>query len=299
MIAAACLLVSAMVGAGLGWFNKLGAIGRPSASAVTTGSAPPSSPATATATAPASKTATETKVVKTADVTPPPPAPAIKPGSAADTADKALQGVALWQLMKREFPEWYLARINDIAQLRSENKGEKAVTRHLLAALVKLRREHLNDALSATQNPMRVVAGNFRDNLARFAKHSTEACYGFVSQGEMSPVVLDLMEQPEHLSGIYALMATIFAAVVEGRKTPRAYPPPKPGDYQLLTAELTGRGWTDADLQLFSNAAELAKAKPEKVCGMVQDWFSAQLALKDEPAQLRLLAEALKPLIEG
>jgi hypothetical protein len=32
---------------------------------------------------------------------------------------------------------------------------------------------------------------------------------------------------------------------------------------------------------------------------MVQDWFAAQLAVKDEDVQLRLLVEALKPVVAG
>jgi hypothetical protein len=32
---------------------------------------------------------------------------------------------------------------------------------------------------------------------------------------------------------------------------------------------------------------------------MVQDWFAAQLAVKDEAVQMRLLVEALKPVVAG
>ena len=32
---------------------------------------------------------------------------------------------------------------------------------------------------------------------------------------------------------------------------------------------------------------------------MVQDWFAAQLAVGDEEVQVRLLIEALKPVVAG
>ena len=59
------------------------------------------------------------------------------------------------------------------------------------------------------------------------------------------------------------------------------------------------RGWNPVDLQFFSDARALSRATPQKVCQMVQDWFAAQLAVKDEDVQLRLLVEALKPVVAG
>ena len=60
------------------------------------------------------------------------------------------------------------------------------------------------------------------------------------------------------------------------------------------------RGWNPADLAaLFRRLGRLSRATPQKVCQMVQDWFAAQLAVKDEEVQLRLLVEALKPVVAG
>jgi hypothetical protein len=63
--------------------------------------------------------------------------------------------------------------------------------------------------------------------------------------------------------------------------------------------QLAKRGWSPSDLQLFSDARSLARATPERVCRMVQDWFAAQLAVSDEAVQVRLLIEALKPVVAG
>jgi hypothetical protein len=228
----------------------------------------------------------------------PPPPPALK-GEAELGVDKELQASLLWQVIKREFPEWYVARVRETVQLKAEQKDPSEIVRQQMAALVKLRRQHLNDALSANLPSLAAVATAFHDSLVQLQKQSTAACFGFVSQGELSPAVLALMDQPAHRQHIDTLMAAIFTAIADGRKSPRVYPPPKQIDYKLLTAELSRRGWSDADLQLFSNAQELAKAKPEKVCSMVRDWFAAQLAVTDVESQIRLLAEALRPLISG
>jgi hypothetical protein len=91
----------------------------------------------------------------------------------------------------------------------------------------------------------------------------------------------------------------VFDAVVEGRQTPMKRDPPKREDYDALSIELSKRGWTTADLQLFTDARALARAPHEKVCQMVQDWFAAQLTVPDEQSQARLLGEALKPVVAG
>ena len=52
-------------------------------------------------------------------------------------------------------------------------------------------------------------------------------------------------------------------------------------------------------MQLFSDSQKLAKAPPAKVCQLVTDWFEAQLSLKDDEAQLRLLVDALRPVVAG
>ena len=59
------------------------------------------------------------------------------------------------------------------------------------------------------------------------------------------------------------------------------------------------RGWTQADMQLFSDERALSRAPPEKVCQLVTDWFAAQLDIKDQDIQLRLLVDSLKPVVAG
>jgi hypothetical protein len=142
------------------------------------------------------------------------------------------------------------------------------------------------------------MAAAFLDSLGRLSKISTSACYGYISQGEASPAIADLVS-PEQRTAIDTQLATIFDAVVEGRQSPMQRESPRREDYDTLSKELGQRGWSAADLQLFTDARALSRAAPEKVCQMVQDWFAAQLAVPDEAVQIRLLGEALKPVVAG
>ena len=51
-----------------------------------------------------------------------------------------------------------------------------------------------------------------------------------------------------------------------GRAAPMKREQPRKEDYDALSTELGKRGWTTADLQLFTDARALSRAAPEKVC---------------------------------
>ncbi len=213
--------------------------------------------------------------------------------------DQSLQRSELWRLLKTEFPDWYQERVRETARQKSEGKSDKDIAQQLAEQLVALRRKHVADALAASPQHLKSVASSFLDNLERLSKHSTDACYGFISQGETSPLIVELTRASEHRPALQHQSAAIFAAIAEGRRTPAAHKPPTRDDYDKLAIQLAKRGWSPIDLQLFSDARSLARATPERVCKMVQDWFAAQLAVGDEEVQVRLLIEALKPVVAG
>ena len=220
-------------------------------------------------------------------------------GSSAQEVDATFQRTALWRLLKTEFPDWYAEQIRETARLGSEQKDEKAIAKYLADAMVALRRKHVAEALSASPPRLRSVASAFLGNLNRLSASSIDACYSFISQGETNPGVIELMRSSEHTPNLQAQVVAVFEAIAEGRKAPRAQPQPRREDYDALAGQLAQRGWNPADLALFSDPRALSRAAPQKVCQMVQDWFAAQLAVKDEDVQLRLLVEALKPVVAG
>jgi hypothetical protein len=216
-----------------------------------------------------------------------------------EAVDTNFQKTALWQLLKREFPDWYAEQVKAAAQLRAEQKDDTAIAQKLAEALVALRRKHVTEALAASPQRLRLVASTFLDNLGRLAAYNINSCYGFISQGETSPAIVELMRAGDYSSHLQAQVVAVFEAIAEGRRSPQQHPAPRREDYDALFTQLSGRGWGPGDLQLFSDARALSKASPQKVCQMVQDWFAAQLAVKDDGSQVRLLVEALKPVVAG
>lgn len=217
----------------------------------------------------------------------------------AQKLDVQFQQIGLWGLIKREFPDWYGQRLDEAAKLTAENQPQVAITKHMTEALVALRRKHAEQALAASAGKLKNVATAFLANLTHLRARSEGACFGFISKGETSPVVLELMPSPEKGATVHAQAAAIFEAIAEGRKTPTTHEPAVKSDYEALVKQLAKLGWKESDLQIFSNPTALAKQPPRRVCQMVQDWFVAHLAVEDQTAQERLLVETLKPVVSG
>lgn len=236
----------------------------------------------------------------------PPPAQPATPGgggvavpAALADADASLQQQTVWQVLKRNFPDWYLARLQDVSRMRAESGGEQAVLSALTQAMVKLRRDNASAALAASPDHLRHIASLFVDNLIRLSQTSTQACYGFISSGETDPAILDLMRTSDLGKSLNAQLAAVFEAIADGKRAPQQHGQAQRADFDALATQLGQRGWKPQDLQLFSDARALSKAPQDIVCKMVQDWFQAQLSVKDEGIQIRLLVETLKPVIAG
>jgi uncharacterized protein DUF4339 len=216
-----------------------------------------------------------------------------------EAIDASFQRTMLWSVVKREFPDWYGERLKETAKLSTDNKPEDAIAKHLVEALVALRRKNADHALAASTPKLKAIASAFLENLKKLNAQSTTACYSFISQLEAAPAVIELLQQPELGSPFEAQVAAVFEAIADGRKSPTQHVAPKKTDYDALADQLTKLGWSQADLQLFADPRALARTSPERVCKMVQDWFSAHIAITDLEAQERLLVETLKPVVAG
>ena len=216
-----------------------------------------------------------------------------------EATDAKLQETALWRVIKREFPDWYAKRLTEAAEMVRSGKDEAAIGEVIGRRLVDLRRQQVTNALSATLPRLKALATTFYDNLATLRRYSTDACYGFILQGEANPEIVKILQGSPHTALVQAQLTGVFEAIAEGRKQPRVYPQPRQADYDKLAADLKKRGWTQADMQLFANDRALVHATPEKVCQMVHDWFASQLSFTDAEGQMRLLVESLRPVVAG
>lgn len=219
-------------------------------------------------------------------------------GSAA-TIDGMLQAGHLWQVVRSGFPEWYSERVQEAARLVAEKKPDEAVTKHLVEALISLRRKNSDHAFQSSLPRLQQVARTFRDSLEGLAQHNNIACYALISSGEGSRGMITMFRDPQFTAVLQNGLAAIFESIAEGRRTPQTNLAPRRSDYDVLTQELTALGWKETDLSLFADAQELAKAPPEQVCRMVREWFTGHLAIRDKLIQQRLLVESIRPVVSG
>jgi hypothetical protein len=241
----------------------------------------------------------------------PPAAPSAAPATTAtvqavvanphspEDIDRKLQSRGMWVSVKQEFPDWYQARVAEVARLSAENKEPSEITRYLVGELVSLRRENAKYALAASTTRHKELAAAFLANLTQLAQESGDDCYEFISKGESSPTIVSRMDDPAKSAEIEAQVVAVVGAIAEGKKQPAEHAAPVKTDYDVLAGELGRLGWTQADMQLFANPKALAQAPRARVCSMLKDWFTAHLAIQDPSTQERLLFETLKPVISG
>lgn len=212
-----------------------------------------------------------------------------------------LQGTAHWPVIKREFPDWYGERLREAAKLSAENKSADEIAKVLAERIVALRRQNAAQALSASAPRLMAVANAFLDNLKQLKQTSPQVCYTFISQGELTPAVLDKLKSSgsDPAPAIQLQVAAIFEAIAEGRKSPTVYEKPQKSDYDLLMAQLGKLGWTQDDIAVFANPRSLARAEPARVCQMVQDWFIAHISIENADTRQRLIGETLRPVVSG
>lgn len=223
----------------------------------------------------------------------------VSTGVNATQLDARLQKIPLWALLKKEFPDWYGGHMQSAATATGQGDPNLVLARHLAEGLVSLRRKNADKALSSSTESLKRMASAFLENLRALRTISVGACYGFIAKGELSPAVLEIYKQPENATSLNTQSAAIFEAIAEGTKSPVTHERAARGDYDLLIQELGKLGWKDEDLQTFSNPKALAQRPPDRVCQMVQDWFSAHLAVPDAAVQERLLVETLRPVVSG
>jgi hypothetical protein len=238
----------------------------------------------------------DVQVAAVAPEPPQPPAPATVDGSTLDTQ---LQKIPVWELIKQEYPDWYSSQISSANKMVADKKSENEVAMSLAQGLVNLRRQNADKALSASSEKLQAIAVAFLEHLKSLRAQSVSACFGFISKGETSPAVVQMMEHPETATALNTQADAIFQAISEGRKSPVKHDSAVKSDYDVLIKELAKLGWKEDDLQVFSNPKLLAKREPEQVCKMVQEWFVAHLAVQDKATRDRLLYETLKPVVSG
>ncbi|MFN3868739.1 MAG: GYF domain-containing protein [Hyphomicrobiaceae bacterium] len=226
-------------------------------------------------------------------------APPRQPQPDAAAMDMSLQRRPLWTFMKSRFPDWYGERVSEAAVMVAAERPPREVTKHLVDALVDFRRKNADAALKASTERHRAIATAFLDNLQTLSSRSADLCYSFISQGETSGVIVDLMTAGDASQALEKQAIAIFEAVDEGQRQPVAHDRPKKEDYDVLASQLGKLGWSQADLQMFADPKALSAATPARVCQMVRDWFKAHIEIADGTVQQRLLYETLRPVVGG
>lgn len=228
------------------------------------------------------------------------PQPADSPPSAAPT--KALPELPilksrLWQYAQKEMGTWTEQRLAELAGL---DKSTEEANTYLVQAFVGYRRDNASYAMNASTGNLQEIAAAFVASLRALTQRGPDSCYALISKGETAPEISTLYMEPSIGPTLEAQMLAILKAIAAGKESPKGQRlPPTQAAFEKLSAELGKRGWSSADLKLFSDPGALSKAEPKLVCRLVTEWFDTQLTLADQTSRDQLIAASLRPVIGG
>ena len=219
--------------------------------------------------------------------------------AAAQTGKFQFLESKMWQTFEREYPDWARKKETSATKLRSEGKSSDEVLAYLVGSIVQWRRANADKVLTAPPDSLRSLAKTFVANLRLLVEKDVQACYGFISKGELSPQVLPLFKDKQVAPVLGTQTEAIIAAAQSAGSAQTTYLSPSPPDFNKLARLLIKRGWSEADLKMFSDPAALSSAPADKVCKLVTEWFDTQLQMPAGEQQMRLLATSLQPVVRG
>ena len=242
--------------------------------------------------------ASKPKEVKTAAASPATPA-APQPAAVASYVELPIFKTQFWQSFNALYPAWAKAQESNAGKLQANGKTTDEVLATVVKSLVDWRRENADKILAASPDHLRTLAKTFVSNLQFLVTQDVQACYGYISKGELSPTVLPLFGNQAYVGKLGSQTEATIAAAQNGITSKKSYPEPINQDFTDLANLLVKRGWTETDLKLFSDPTELSNAPASKVCTLVTQWFETQLQMPPSDKQMRLLATSLQPVVRG
>ncbi len=204
-----------------------------------------------------------------------------------------------WRYAEASFANWTSEHTETARRMAVDGHTKEDINDALIKAFVRFRRDNAEAALLAPADSLKAVAEAFVINLETLKAVSPNMCYAFISSGESAPEVASLFFDEAARGGLEAQMLTIFKAVVDARSSQTRRDAPVKADFETLAKDLARQGWTQADLELFSDPKALSRAQPDVVCRLVTQWFSTQTQLADPVIRDRLIAASLRPVIGG
>ena len=221
-------------------------------------------------------------------------------GGTPDAIDGRLQANRMWRIIKQEFPDWYADRLKEAAALAAQDKGEEAIGQQLARAVVALRRQQVNHALAAGFPQLKAIASTFYENLVQLRKHSVEACFAFISQGEASPTIVALMQDSAHAS---ASAGAIDGGVRSHRRWAQdaraSIPSPARQTTTRSPAILPSGAGARPTCSCFPTSRLCRTRRPKRCASSCTIGSPRSLEVKDPDMQLRLLVDSLKPVVAG
>ena len=210
----------------------------------------------------------------------------------ASAADDALQKHRIFQLAKREFPDWYERLLEEFVQKIMDDDWNDQI-----AMLMRRRTAELalqNAHFTAKASPAKL------DELVRgrlafvqwLEANNSAACSQFVQTYSVrGSAFAGLSKQSGFIAALKKKASTELEAVIDGRKHQSSYAAPTKNDYRLLSNHLAAQGWSNSQILYFASLINSGVVSNGLKCGDWGRFFEAVLSIEDQDTRSRLIAK--------
>lgn len=212
--------------------------------------------------------------------------------------DDTFQRKPIYRIKKTEFPEWYDRYIDEVVRRLQNGANEADIRDYTRKEFVAFRRIYAASALQASPEKLDSLLNTHLAIIRQLEKSSSAACAEDVIHGQIkSQHLLRILEEPTVAQAYQSNAINVLEAIVDGRTQHFEYGKPTVADNRLLTAHLSERGWSEADLKLVADRAALAAAPNDKACSLVRRYYEALATIEPSSTRSRLIVSIFGPLL--
>ena len=210
----------------------------------------------------------------------------------ASTADDALQKHRLFQLAKREFPDWYDRLLEEFVQKITDDGSDAQIAMLMRRRTAELALQNAHFATKASPAKLDELVRGRLEFVQWLEANNSAACSQFVqSYSVRGSAFAGLSKQIGFVAVLKKKAASELEAVIDGRKHQSSYAAPTKNDYRLLSNHLAARGWSNSQILDFASSIDSKALSIRLKCRDLGRFFEAVLSIENQDTRSRLIAK--------
>jgi hypothetical protein len=222
----------------------------------------------------------------------------VRPAVTQDLLGQKLDEEPIYQALKRADAEAYSRLRAEVAKRVTNGARSRDIETYTESYTAAFRRTHAEAAITASPNAIAALMRTLTDVFDYLHGRDDRLCGEYALRAFASERIRALAREAVFSTLLQRQAVTVFDAIAEGLRYPRAYEPLAEADIQLAVQGIERRGWSDQMRAALAEPNQLNQLPLDLVCRIQREWL-ATLGSLPEPARTRWYREVLGALLRG